>query len=160
MLCSSRGYTRAILLGHGEERGETLNRRLLGPALWLSLILQLALSLQPSIGLTLCVADDGHMSFELAHSEPCTRELRRHHPDRRQFEVDELAHHPCRDIPLLESRSYRTPEALPDFAPLLHRSSLLPGNVLVAPQGLRPTSIDLRPPAPASRFLRSVVLLV
>ena len=100
------------------------------------------------------------MSFELAHSEPCTREVRRHHPGQRQFEANELEHHPCRDIPLLESRSYRSAEALPDFAPLLHRSSLLPGNVLAAPQGLRATSIDLRPPAPASRFLRSVVLLV
>lgn len=130
-------------------------------ALWLSLALQLALSLQPSFGLTLCLADDGHATFELSHAElPCTNDLRRHHPGEQRYDADELEHHSCRDIPILETRSYRPSNVAPPLVPPLVLGAPPRSDVPAPPQAFHSTNRARCPCELSSRFLRSVILLI
>lgn len=58
-------------------------------------------------GLSVCVAEDGHATIEVAHAElPCTSHLRRHHPDG-AVEASHLGEHPCRDLPFLGESARR-----------------------------------------------------
>jgi hypothetical protein len=76
--------------------------------LWLCAAMQVIASIQPALGLNLCLADDGHTTFELAHAEPgCLEEIRRHHPDGDVSAGDELTPHSCRDFSIVESRLHR-----------------------------------------------------
>lgn len=55
---------------------------------------------------TLCVGDDGHTTFELAHTDSdCLTEERRHHPNRSTSGMHGPSHHGCRDVPLVEGAS-------------------------------------------------------
>jgi len=76
-------------------------------AAWLFIGLQLLAGAGGPLGVELCVADDGHTSIELAHAElPCAGDVRRHHSPARTVDAVDLERHPCRDVPLLESRSH------------------------------------------------------
>ena len=64
----------------------------------------LLVALELPAGLSLCIADDGHSTIELAHAaSPCTSHFQRHHPGAGAVEANHLDDHPCRDIPLLEA---------------------------------------------------------
>lgn len=53
------------------------------------------------MGLSLCIAQDGHTSLELAHAEDtCALEVERHHPGLDEIGAEEFAEHPCRDLNL------------------------------------------------------------
>ena len=52
----------------------------------LASLLQLIAGVESAMGLSLCIAEDGHASLELAHAdETCALEVERHHP-----ELDEI----------------------------------------------------------------------
>jgi hypothetical protein len=130
--------------------------------LWLCAVIQLVASIQPALGLRLCVADDGHTAVELAHADPeCLGELRRHHPGAGAFSGDELAPHSCRDVSIVESRLHRLVVS--------HRSDGLSAVALGAPSLVTPRALGARsggrvttppPLAPLPDLLRSVVLVV
>jgi hypothetical protein len=131
-------------------------------ALTLIVLLQLCVSGQPALGLTLCLADDGHASLELSHAEsPCVREARRHHPGEPVLAADELTHHPCRDIPILENHSCRVTRSPADGLPTLSALPLALFRAFDVVRAVLPTSLDAhRPDELSQRFLRSVILLV
>jgi hypothetical protein len=129
---------------------------------WLCAAIQLVASIQPALGLNLCVADDGHTTFELAHAEPgCAEELRRHHPDADTFDGDELAPHSCRDVSIVERRLHRLLAS--------HQIDVLAAVALVPPsvtdgclppvRGAARGSVR-RAITPVPDLLRSVVLVV
>jgi hypothetical protein len=69
----------------------------------LRLLIVLLAGLELPAGLSICVAEDGHATIEVAHAElPCTSHLERHHPDD-AVEANHLGAHPCRDLPFLET---------------------------------------------------------
>jgi hypothetical protein len=73
----------------------------------LRLLIVLLAGLELPAGLSVCVADDGHATIELAHAElPCTSHVRRHHPDS-VVEANHLGEHPCRDLPFLGASARR-----------------------------------------------------
>lgn len=58
-----------------------------------------------SIDWTLCLADDGHATLELAHGDSeCWTDVRRHHDGPGALETSELDHHTCNDIPIIDGR--------------------------------------------------------
>jgi hypothetical protein len=130
--------------------------------LWLCAAIQVVASIQPALGLSLCVADDGHTTFELAHADPgCAEELRRHHPDAESFAGDELMPHSCRDVSIVESRLHRLVGS--------HRLDVPAAVALVPPSVAGLCAPRLRCAArgsvhaaitPAPDLLRSVVLVV
>jgi hypothetical protein len=130
--------------------------------LWLCAVVQLVASVQPALGLRLCVADDGHTTVELAHAGPeCPEEIRRHHPDAGAFSGDELAPHSCRDVSIVESRLHRLVVS--------HRSDgpaavALGASSFASPRasGAHPVGrvSAPRPNTPTPDLLRSVVLVV
>lgn len=67
----------------------------------LAVLFQLAAGLEAPFDLNLCIADDGHTVLEIGHAGgACRNEIERHHPGLASFDLEELAHHPCRDLSL------------------------------------------------------------
>jgi len=131
-------------------------------ALWLCAVLQLLTSVQPALGLSLCLADDGHSTFERAHAQVgCLEEIRRHHPEADAVDDGELARHACRDVSITERRLHRASTShglgLPAVAVLVARWGMAPHVARSdrdAHRGGPPVQDSL------SALLRSVVLLV
>ena len=72
---------------------------------WIFIGLQLLVGLNGPFGIGLCVAEDGHTTLELRHADTrCGVDARRHHSEVEVLDAAEFERHPCRDIPLLESR--------------------------------------------------------
>lgn len=131
-------------------------------ATWLALSLSLSASVATSLGLSLCVAKDGHASLELSHADtPCTLEVERHHPDEAAFDAHELSHHPCEDRPLVQCASWMASSQKRLDAPATGVVHLLPraapavfgGESVVGESGA--ISLDR-----TGRQRRSIVLLV
>jgi hypothetical protein len=130
--------------------------------LWLCAAVQVVASIQPALGLNLCVADDGHRTFELAHAEPgCREEIRRHHPDGDIAGGDELTPHSCRDFSIVESRLHRLVLSQRSDAPavvaFVAPSFEVPRAWRVDPVGRRTAPPAVRP---GPDLLRNVVLVV
>lgn len=110
-------------------------------------------------GFSLCIAADGHAAVEPSHDgEPCLREVERHHPDV-EIVADELDHHPCQDVPLLEAEHWRMPDRLaPAHAGIVAAISA----IAPAPDGRRHGCGGLAPPHALrlARSLRTVVLVI
>jgi len=138
-----------------------MKRRHLPRSLVALLVAQLLLSVAPG-GLNLCIAADGHAAVEFSHDdEPCLQDAQRHHPEEAAVAPRELERHPCRDVPLLETDPYRTP----DPAPLV---SARPIVCTALPESLSSLRRRSPPrcalvPLPAERIaraLRTVVLVI
>jgi hypothetical protein len=126
----------------------------------LLVLLQLVVGLAPA-GVNLCVAADGHIALEFSHAElPCRRDIERHHPGESAFDAHEFAHHACEDLPLLESRPYRTTNTVKLAAPPVMAS---PAPFLTAVASCHPllrATLAADPPPETARALRTVILLI
>ena len=125
-------------------------------------LLSLTVSLHPARGLVLCMAEDGHATLELAHPESdCVGDAQRHHPDERSFAADELKRHPCVDVALPASQSYRAPKAPSCSTASLSFLPAVPfavSNPAVVSLPTRSESASLR--GRPQSLLRSVILVV
>lgn len=80
-------------------------RRQIARVAWIFIGLQLLVGLNGPFGIGLCVAEDGHTTIELTHADTqCGADARRHHSDMEVLDSSEFERHPCRDVPLLQSR--------------------------------------------------------
>ena len=71
---------------------------------WLCLLAQLFAAPIWASGLTLCVADDGHVALERGHPDRyCATDLARHHPGETAADCGDPTAHRCKDLPLLEA---------------------------------------------------------
>lgn len=85
----------------------------------LASLLQLIAGIESAMGLSLCIAEDGHTSLELAHADDtCALEVERHHPQLDEIDAEELAEHPCRDLNLHMSEC-GPGSTEPEIAPLV-----------------------------------------
>ncbi|MBM4265879.1 MAG: hypothetical protein FJ144_04585 [Deltaproteobacteria bacterium] len=130
-------------------------------ATWLALSLLLSVSVATSLGLSLCIAKDGHASLELSHADaPCTLEVERHHPEEAAFDARELSHHPCEDRPLTQRTSWMASPYVRMDAPPLVAVAL----AATAPPAIRVTVGDIADAATALESLerqrRGIVLVL
>jgi len=115
--------------------------------------------LELPVGLSLCIAEDGHSTIELAHAgAPCTSHFQHHHPDASAVEPNHLDEHPCRDVPFLAASARRdTPTSLFTAADARAVTDIAR---TVAPQPSGRSWVPARSSAsPALASARSVVLL-
>ncbi len=120
------------------------------------------LGLGAPFGLNLCIAVDGHTTIEAAHAaRDCSSEVRRHHPEIEGHDAHEAAHHPCKDVNLLElsvytdaSRSQLNPPPVTPVILARTEANTLSSNGASWMEAERPPADVL------GRALRSVVLLI
>ena len=138
-----------------------MRRRRLYKAARVLVLLQIAVGLTPA-GFGLCIAADGHTALEVAHDGlPCLQEVRRHHPDDAAVDAREIARHPCRCVPLLDTPPFRSSGSM--RSALLRVAAFAPFALapVISPGGPSPVPGPWTLPfAVRSRALRSVVLLV
>lgn len=115
-------------------------------------------------GLSLCFAEDGHVSVELSHEDDvCFSDARRHHGEDLLTEPIEAERHPCEDITLSSfsdvlSRS-ASEQALPSPELLLVVTADTGSGML----GVPPPTVTDQPPLPRSlstALLRTIVLTI
>lgn len=111
-------------------------------------------------GVSLCVADDGHLAVEIAHDgADCTTDEQRHHEGEESDECSELTEHSCLDVsPSLSSTKLTS---RPDLTlPTSGLALTLPsdfGVIASAIVAVRAEASHLSPTA-VSRVLRKTVL--
>jgi len=136
-------------------------RRQIAKVAWIFIGLQLLVGLNGPFGIDLCVAEDGHTTVELTHADTqCGVDAWRHHSEVEVLDSSELERHPCRDVPLLQSRPCtRTADArlLPPATAVF---SVAPPAL---PQGPGQASLisdhDDAPPR-ALNSIRSIILII
>jgi hypothetical protein len=117
-------------------------------------------ALELPVGLSLCIAEDGHSTIELAHAAvPCTSHFQRHHPGATEVEANHLDEHACRDVVVLEVAARRdAPSHGGASAPVraAFRGRETAGSQALA-RGRTPAALGAARPLPGER---SVVLLI
>jgi len=136
-------------------------RRQIARVAWIFIGLQLLVGWNGPFDIDLCVAEDGHATIELPHADtPCGVDAQRHHADVEVLDPAEFERHPCRDVPLLQSRPCtRTADAR--LVP--PGTAALPATPPSQPQSLVQASLsvdhDVAPPLTLNA-IRSIILIV
>ncbi len=125
----------------------------------LASLLQLIAGVESAMGLSLCIAEDGHASLELAHAdETCALEVERHHPELDEIGAEELAEHPCRDLSLHMSEC-GPGSSEPEIAPLVAATVPADPDVSEEPPDPLHERKTARDPPGALRY-HTIVLLI
>lgn len=130
---------------------------------WFAVFLQLLVSAETPYGLNLCVAEDGHATLEFSHVEPsCAQDSLRHHPDQRVIDAQDLARHPCKDVPLLGAAEYVKASQRDIPLPLLTAlSAPAQSSPLRSLRSVSARTVDASVShQQATHFLRTIILLV
>jgi hypothetical protein len=132
---------------------------------WCCTLLQLVGAAGPASGVVLCVAEDGHITFERPHgATPCAADYVRHHaPSARTVRPDEGHRHNCVDTLLSSPLAWRSQELwrTAGAAPSCGAIGSLPWRPSLPPWGTRQRArTAASTPAAGLASLRTVILLV